>query len=143
MERFAAIAENLSRNAIAQIDIVQGVDFAVEGIRDLTVVVSIDAERIVELYRQALDKSYEVALGLAPECLENIRAAYRIASDSMYGFANTLRAALEPEEESERRECFSCANYCGQVFNGVPLVCAIHPYGPPKEDWVCSDWRWG
>ncbi len=25
--------------------------------------------------------------------------------------------------------CLGCVNFCGETYNGNPLVCAIHPYG--------------
>jgi hypothetical protein len=35
--------------------------------------------------------------------------------------------------------CNGCKNYHGAVYNGVPFVCAMHPYG--VEDEVCADFE--
>lgn len=40
---------------------------------------------------------------------------------------------------TQASNCRTCINYCGQVHNGIKLVCAIHPYGSSTE--ICPDWE--
>lgn len=35
--------------------------------------------------------------------------------------------------------CVGCHHYHGQSYGGVPLVCAMHPYGWDAEN--CPDWE--
>ncbi|KYC36413.1 hypothetical protein WA1_42670 [Scytonema hofmannii PCC 7110] len=37
------------------------------------------------------------------------------------------------------RACEGCKHYHGTVYNGVPFVCAMYPYGVEKD--VCPDWE--
>lgn len=34
--------------------------------------------------------------------------------------------------------CQGCVHFHGQVYNGTPLVCGMHPYGPDEQG--CPDW---
>lgn len=35
--------------------------------------------------------------------------------------------------------CRGCVHFHGQVYNGTPLVCGMHPYGPDQLT-TCPDW---
>ncbi|KYC37853.1 hypothetical protein WA1_04930 [Scytonema hofmannii PCC 7110] len=37
------------------------------------------------------------------------------------------------------RACEGCKHYHGIVYNGVPFVCGMYPYGVEKN--VCQDWE--
>lgn len=47
-------------------------------------------------------------------------------------YANSI-APLAPSQ------CQNCCNFCGEVYGGKQLVCAIHPYGVVGDD--CADFE--
>lgn len=53
--------------------------------------------------------------------------------------AEPFTQTLEPMI-NEHPACVGCRNYHGYSYNGVPLVCAMHPYGWEAEE-SCPDWE--
>jgi hypothetical protein len=37
--------------------------------------------------------------------------------------------------------CANCRNYCGQTYQNIELICAIHPYGWQQDGSNCADWE--
>jgi hypothetical protein len=50
----------------------------------------------------------------------------------------SLNPKIEPTLDNHPA-CLSCRNYHGRVYNGVLLVCGMHPYGWMDEN--CPDWE--
>lgn len=57
--------------------------------------------------------------------------AERIASEEL----RHLRVEVIPQPYS----CLGCKHFHGVIYNGVPLICAIHPHSVDRED--CPDWE--
>jgi hypothetical protein len=54
--------------------------------------------------------------------------------------AEPMMHTLEPML-NEHPACVGCRNYHGYAYNGVPFVCAMHPYGWEAGDRSCPDWE--
>jgi hypothetical protein len=50
----------------------------------------------------------------------------------------SLNPKIEPTLDNHPA-CLNCRNYHGRVYNGVLLVCGMHPYGWMDEN--CPDWE--
>jgi hypothetical protein len=50
----------------------------------------------------------------------------------------SLNPKIEPTLDNHPA-CVNCLNYHGRIYNGVLLVCGMHPYGWMDEN--CPDWE--
>lgn len=87
----------------------------------------------VEVLQQTLvSEGFQSAVRQAVENFTRTCAAVAQYSQSL-----SSQAALA----QKTYQCGGCRHWHGQVYNGVPLICAMHPYGPDAE--ACSDWEGG
>lgn len=65
--------------------------------------------------------------------------------EAILGFESAVDRAVEPVTHTvepilnQHPVCVGCRNYHGQMYNGVMLVCGMHPYGVPEGADYCAD----
>ncbi|MDX2240506.1 MAG: hypothetical protein NW224_07475 [Leptolyngbyaceae cyanobacterium bins.302] len=109
-------------------DVTKDVEAAVDGLIDAS-------EELIEHMEATIAPDLEQRLN---DFLDPILEAY-------LGFEVSVSEAVQPVVNTveplmnEHPACVGCRHYHGQSYNGVMLVCGMHPMG--WEDEKCPDWE--
>ncbi|WP_416666244.1 hypothetical protein [Egbenema bharatensis] len=112
-------------------DIGQGVGETVDALIELTDEMAEEMERAVSPGFERIDRHMD-------EWIDPI--LYALA-----GLGSSIDHAIEPVTHTvepmlnQHPVCVGCRHYHGQSYNGVMLVCAMHPYGIVDESETCPD----
>lgn len=96
------------------------------------------SEDVVEQIQQAIAPQLDPFEDQLDEWLEPIL-------EMVLTFENTFTQAAEPVTQTvepvlnQQPVCMGCRHYHGQTYNGVMLVCAMHPYGVSEGVDTCPD----
>lgn len=100
----------------------------------------IDAsEEFMEQLESAISSDFDQGMH---DFFDPILEAYLGFEISLEDSAQPIIHTVEPMV-NEHPACVGCRHYHGQAYNGVMLVCGMHPYGWESEE--CPDWQstWG
>ena len=134
------------------------VEKATEDIEQLFVDVEKATETIVEEVGDSIGSFFEqFGLNLVEEVddfIENVVDAIVTTSDEIdaafgwdfdrpfddeYINNDYSNVGFHPPSAESNVACINCINYHGQSYNGILLVCAMHPHG--WDDDSCPDWE--
>lgn len=82
---------------------------------------------------------------IAPDLEQRLNDFFDPILEAYLGFQISVEESVQPVIHTvepilnEHPTCVGCRNYHGQSYNGVMLVCGIHPSGWDGEK--CPDWR--
>lgn len=120
-----------------------------------------EVEQFFEGLAKSVDEAADSLMELTEEITDQIQAAIAPELDQLgqhldewvdpllqaiLGFESAVSDAAEPFTHTvepifnEHPACVGCRHYHGQSYNGVPFVCAMHPYGW-DSDANCPDWE--
>lgn len=87
----------------------------------------------------------QVQTTLAPDLEQRIDEFFDPILEAYLGFEVAIEDTVQPVVHTvepmlnNHPACVGCHHYHGQVYNGVMLVCGMHPYGWEGEK--CPDWE--
>jgi hypothetical protein len=128
MKAFDLLAEGVDQ--LCQ-DVAKEVENAVEGFADLSNEIF---EQIEEAIAPNLDEWDQQMTEWTDSVLQLFFDFETDFNQSAEPFTQTLEPML-----NEHPACVGCRNYHGYSYNGVPFVCAMHPYGWEADE-ACPDW---
>lgn len=114
-------------------------------------------EQLVTDVTQQMDKAIDSFLDTSEEIAEQLHNTFEIEIEphindffeplleAYLGFEIAVEETTQPFARTvepmlnDHAVCVGCRNYHGQAYNGVMLVCGMHPSG--WEDEKCPDWQ--
>lgn len=109
-------------------DVTQQIDKAIDAFLDTS-------EEIAEQLQNTFELEIEPHINDFFEPLLEAYLGFEIAvGETTQPFTRTVEPML-----NDHTVCIGCRNYHGQAYNGVMLVCGMHPAG--WEDEKCPDWQ--
>jgi hypothetical protein len=118
----------------------------VEGIEQLAADVAKDVEAAVDVLVEASEDFVEqLELTIAPDLEQRLNEFFDPILEAYLGFEVTLNETVQPVVNTvepmmnDHKACVGCRHYHGQAYNGVMLVCGMHPMGWDEEK--CPDWE--
>lgn len=87
----------------------------------------------------------QIEAAIAPELEQRMNEFFDPILEAYLGFEVLVEEAAQPMVNTvepiinEHPACVGCRHYHGQSYNGVMLVCGMHPYGCEEEK--CPDWE--
>ncbi|MBF2026361.1 MAG: hypothetical protein IGS48_06280 [Oscillatoriales cyanobacterium C42_A2020_001] len=118
----------------------------VDGIEQLITEFTKDVEEMMDAFVEASEELIEqVETAIAPDLEQHINEFFDPIIEAYLGFEVTVGDSMQPVANTveplinDHPACVGCRHYHGQSYNGVMLVCGMHPYGCEEEK--CSDWE--
>ena len=118
----------------------------VDGIDEFFTEVSKDVEQMVNTFVEASEEFAEqMQSAIAPDLEDRINEFFDPFLEAYLGFEIAIEETIQPVSHTvepmlnDHPVCVGCRNYHGQAYNGVMLVCGMHPSGWDGEQ--CPDWE--
>lgn len=105
-----------------------------------------DVEVMVDEFIEASEDFVEqLEAAISPDLDQSINDFFDPILEAYLGFDFSMDDTAQPFIHTvdplvnEHPACVGCRHYHGQAYNGVMLVCGMHPYGWESEE--CPDWQ--
>jgi len=116
------------------------------GMEQLITEVTKDMEEMIDVFVEASEGFVEqIEAAIPPDLEQRINDFFDPILEAYLGFEVTVEESVQPVVNTvepllnEHPTCVGCRHYHGQSYNGVMLVCGMHPYGCETEE--CPDWE--
>ncbi len=118
----------------------------VDGVEQFFTEVSKDVEEAMDALIDASEEFAEqMQQAIAPDLEQRINEFFDPILEAYLGFEIAVEESVQPIARTvepilnDHATCVGCRNYHGQSYNGVMLVCGMHPAGWDGEQ--CPDWE--
>lgn len=132
--------ENLSREFLEMMQAI------VDGIEQAVTEVAKDVEEVIDAFVEASeDFAIQVQQAIVPDLEQQINDFFDPILEAYLGFELSVGESVQPMFHTvepmlnNHAVCVGCRHYHGQAYNGVMLVCGMHPSGWEEEK--CPDWQ--
>lgn len=130
MEQWVAQATQEMAN-----DLAKEFNRALDDLIDLSDALSHEFDAIIRPELEAIEEQVQAFLTpLLDDFWEIDHSLDRSFDDLTQPFTSTFEPLI-----NQHPACMGCQHYHGQSYNGVPFICAMHPYGWDSEP--CPDWE--
>jgi len=118
----------------------------VDNIEQFVAEVTKDMEAAIDTWVEASEELFDhMETAIAPNLEQRINDFFDPILEAYLGFEVTVGETVQPVMNTvepmmnDHPTCVGCRNYHGQSYNGVMLVCGMHPSGWDGEK--CPDWE--
>ena len=118
----------------------------VDEVEQFATEVSKDVEAMLDGLIEASEEfADQMEQAIAPDLEQRLNEFFDPILEAYLGFQIFVEESAQPMMHTvepmlnEHPACVGCRNYHGQSYNGVMLVCGMHPSG--WEDEKCPDWQ--
>lgn len=120
----------------------------VDGIEQFVTEVAKEVESAVDTVLEASEAWVEqLEAAIAPDLEQRLNEFLDPILEVCLGLDMRMEETIQPVVNTvepifnDHPACVGCRHYHGQSYNGVMLVCGMHPFGWEEQDQKCPDWE--
>lgn len=123
-------------------------EIIVDGVEQFVTEVAKEVESAVDMVLEASEAwASQLETAIAPDLEQRLNEFLDPILEAYLGIEGRMEETVQPVVNTvepifnDHPACVGCRHYHGQSYNGVMLVCGMHPFGWEEQDQKCPDWE--